>query len=77
MGKNSIVKAQNRGKRRRLSTGNVDNIYDGIESLRVSMGIENEPEYAPGESNADEFGIVEFFAGIGIVAFAGLVNVSL
>lgn len=75
MYKNSI-KVQNRGKGRRLTARNVENLSGGIEELRISLGIINQPE-TPFEEQSGEnsFGLEEVLAGIGIIALAGIVNV--
>jgi len=75
MSRQGIEKAQHRGKSRRLSGRNVENLRNGIESLRIALGISNQPEPQVDPPGEEGFGIDEVLAGMGLITLAGIVNI--
>lgn len=79
MGKNSsrncINRRQNRGKGRPLTARGVENIHNGLDGLRLALGVPNIPEEPQEGKKQDDFGIEAVLAGIGLIAIGGLVNI--
>lgn len=77
MSRNAVNKAQNRGRRRRLTTKNIDNLNNGIDVLKGELGIGNEPEPVydePKMSGVLQFGLTEALGGFFLIAAAAIVN---
>jgi len=75
MSRNKVNRAQNRGKRRRLSTKNIDNLCQSVDALKVEMGIGTEPEPAYDEpKNGIEFGLTEVLGGFFLIATTAIIN---
>ena len=77
MSRNKANKAQNRGKRRRLSTKNIDNLCQSVDALKAEMGIGTEPVppyEEPRHGGTFQFGLTEAMMGFALIATAAIIN---